>query len=162
MFAYRNILVAAALVVAPILVGCSGAQPAEQEQVAESAEQGLTNESIKASIDRAFTFFEGPKESLTNEMRSATLPRAVRNAVARERRAIFAKLGESGMTSSDIEAMTVYAVYTNSSKRTLAGYALWMHANNGSMGQAFLVGFNSRAAVVTQKDDWYQDDGDSE
>ena len=152
-----------ALVLAPAFAaGCAAPSDAPAESVAETSEQGLTNVQISTSIEKAFTFFEGPNEELATEMRSATLPRAVRIAVARERRAIFAKLGENGLTSSDVEHMNVYAVYTSKTKRTLAGYALWVHANNGSMGQAFLVGFNSRAAVVTEKEDWYQDDQDWE
>jgi len=154
---------AVALVLAPAFAaGCAAPSAAPEESVAETSEQGLTNVQIASSIEKAFTFFEGPKAELTTEMRSATLPRGVRSAVARERRKIFATLGESGLTSNDVEHMNVYAVYTTSSKRTLAGYALWVHANDGSQGQAYLVGFNSRAAVVTEKDDWYQDDQDWE
>jgi hypothetical protein len=158
----RNLALVAALALATFSVGCAAPTASEEETVAEASEQSLTNASIATSIDNAFEFFDGPKSSLTIEMRSATLPRAVRSAVTRERRAVFAKMAEEGATSSDIIHMNVYAVYTTPSKRTLAGYALWMHANTGSMGTAYLVGFNSRAAVVLQKNDSYQDDQDWE
>jgi hypothetical protein len=158
----KKLALAAALALAVASVGCAAPTASEEEAVAETSEQGLTNASIATSIDNAFEFFDGPKAERTIEMRSATLPRAVRSAVARERRAVFAKMAEEGAYAADIIHMNVYAVYTTPSKRTLAGYALWMHANTGSMGTAYLVGFNSRAAVVLQKNDLYQDDQDWE
>jgi hypothetical protein len=160
---FRNALILTALVVAPFVVGCSGSPSSEQEETVEATSQDLTHVAISASVNRAFTFFEGPKAELTIEMRSATLPRIVRSEVAKARRGIYAQLGEEhGMTSSDVDHMNVYAVYTSTTKRTLAGYALWVHANNGSSGAAYLVAFDSRGAKVVEKNDWYQDDQDWE
>jgi hypothetical protein len=158
----RNAMILAALVLTPCLGGCAASQADGEDTAVETSQQDLSHQSISAAVNRAFSFFEGPKAELTIEMRSATLPRGLRTKVAAARRGIFAKLSEGGYSSNDVEHMNVYAVYTTASKRTLAGYALWVHANNGSSGAAYLVAFDSRGATVVEKDDWYQDDQDWE